>query len=459
MGIFLLCALASCESISALVKPALEEDGEIRAYLEPFPQEGAGLVLAIDGLSAVGAAGVRYPLTVKLGSAEGGKLRRQRLLGEADLPPGSYSGLEITLREAVTRDDNGEHRLTFGGPVVIPCPFRVERKRGYVISVLLDPGSLPKTGSAFTPVFSATIPAKPLPGVTGYVSNSGSNDISVIDKEEGRVIGVIPTPGSPAGMALDQKLLKAYVAVPSSGQIVVVDVVSSQLTNTLQMAMGDRPVELALTPDGKTILSVNSGSNSVSFIDSASLTETSRVATGPGPSSVTIDPTARRAYVTNNYGNTLTVIDIANRAVATTIATDPGPVRAQFNSLGTSLFVIQDMSLYLTVIDPLSLNVKRVKASMGLESIKVDTNTSLVYMGRKGDPAVGVYEPNSFVAMDYVKTGGWVSYMTIDGETNSLVMLCPSARELTASSLVGGRALWTIDVGDSPYWIDVMGER
>jgi len=96
---------------------------------------------------------------------------------------------------------------------------------------------------------------------------------------------------------------------------------------------------------------------------------------------------------------------------------------------------------------------------MGMESIKVDTNTNLVYLGRKNDTMVEAYEPFSFVPLDFINTGGGISYMTIDGEGNNLHMVNPGMKTLIGANLISKKTVFIIDVGESPYWVTVMGQR
>jgi hypothetical protein len=49
--------------------------------------------------------------------------------------------------------------------------------------------------------------------------------------------------------------------------------------------------------------------------------------------------------------------------------------------------------------------------------------------------------------------------MTIDGQENNLVMINPGTKTLMGSNLISKKMVFTVDVGESPYWVTVMGER
>jgi DNA-binding beta-propeller fold protein YncE len=187
----------------------------------------------------------------------------------------------------------------------------------------------------------------------------------------------------------------------------------------------------------------------------------SRIQVGNGPHSILIEPiTGRRAYVFNRLSSTITVIDIPNRGIVTTLSTDPGPLRGQFNRRGDRLYVIHELSSYLTVLNPSTLSIeRRFQVRPGMHSIKVDTRTDLIYLGRKNDLFVEIYDPSSFVSVDMIRTGGTISHMTIDGEENHLYLLNEETGSVIINNLISKRAVYEIDVGESPYWVSVMGER
>jgi len=458
----LVLGMLACQASLSRVRPPLEEEGEVYLYIQPYPQEAERLRFTIENVCAVSGDGREIPLELRMREIKSSETRRQRLLAHGQLPPGPYMGLSFKMKNAILKAEEGEVSLLVPEvPARTDFPFFVIRKKAYVISLTFKYGESVSGGIHFNPVFSAFIPSKPIVSLTGYVTNTGSNNITVFDKKLGQVAGVIATGKGPAGMALDQRLRRVYVALSGEDAIEVIDVTGGEIINRVRLNQGDRPQELALTPDGKFLLTVNTGSNTVSFIDSISLFELGRVNVGNGPHSILIDPTTgRRAYVFNRLSSTISVLDIPNRGIVTTLSTDPGPLRGQFNRRGDRLYVIHELSSFLTMINPSSLSVvRRFQVRIGMNSIKVDTRTDLVYLGRKNDIVVEVYDPSSFVSVDTVRTGGTIAYMTIDGEENNLYLVNEDTKSLMVNSLVRKRIAYEIDVGEGPYWVVVIGER
>jgi len=461
-GLCLFFFLLGCQATLSRLRPPLEEEGEVYLYIQPFPQEADRLRFTIENIFAVSGDGREVPLEIRLRELKSSETRRQRLLAYGQLPPGPYVGLSFKIRNAILKVEDGEANLLVPDvPVRTDFPFTVIRKRAYVVSLTFNYGESISGSVRFSPIFSAFIPARPIISLSGYVSNTGSNNITVFDKRLGQVVGVIATGRGPAGMALDQRLRRVYVALSGEDAVEVIDVTGGEIINRVRLSQGDRPQEMALTPDGKFLLTLNAGSNTVSFIDSLSLFELGRVNVGNGAHSILLDPnTGRRAYVFNRLSSTISVLDIPNRGIVTTLSTDPGPLRGQFNGRGDRLYVIHELTNYLTVIDPSSLStLRRFQVRIGMNSIKVDNRTDLVYLGRKNDIMIEVYDPLSFVPVDIIKTGGTIAYTTIDGEENSLYLVNEDRKSLMVNSLVRKRPVYEIDVGEEPYWVVVMGER
>jgi len=453
--------LLGCQTAISRLRPPLENEGEVYLYLQSLPQEAERLRFTIEGISALSPDGRAFPLLLSLREIKGRDLRRQRLLAFGPLPPGTYSGLLFKVKSAILTGEDGEAALFIPEePARIDFPFNLSRKKAQLLSLTFKYKESIKGGFSFSPVFSVLIPARPLTSLTGYVTNHDSNNIIVFDKRLNQAASVIVTGRGPAGMALDPMRRRAYVALTGDDTIEYIDVAAGEVFDRIRLNTGDHPQEIVLTPDGKMLLSVNAGSNTVSFIDPLSLLEISRINVGRGPNSILLDRTGRKAFVFNTVSSTVSVLDVPNRRLITNISTGSGPLRGQLNRRGDRLYVIHELTSYLAAIDPNLLTVVgSFKVKMGMNAIKVDTNTDLIYLGRKSDIMVEAYNPFSFVPVDYVRTGGGTNYMSIDGEVSNLYILNSETKNLMVFNLNSKKMVAEMDVGEGPYWVTMMGER
>src|SRR5271165_4021714 len=84
-----------------------------------------------------------------------------------------------------------------------------------------------------------------------YITNQGSNDVSVVDLAALRVVQTIAVGRSPAGVAVSARAGRAYISNPDSRDISVIDLQSRKQVATV--AGGSGPVGIAVSPDGSRL--------------------------------------------------------------------------------------------------------------------------------------------------------------------------------------------------------------
>ena len=459
----LIVVLAGCQAIPIRAgQAALSGQGEIYVYMERFPRPAARLAFDLDRIYAVKKNGSYVPLAPRASKFSMGLDGRQRLAAWGALAPGRYKGLAFKLKDAsLTRAQGGKaDMLVPQKPVVEGFPFTIKDKGAVVITISLIYGDSVKNEFSFTPGFNCRIPVKPVDAVLGYVVNYGSNDITVFNKSSMEVTGAIPTGAGPVSLVLNRSLKRAYVSISREDSIEVIDMVSDSVIGRIRLYPGDSPHELALTPDGKTLLAADTGSNTVSVIDPVSYIETSRISVGTRPVSMILDRAAAKAWVFNHMSSNISIIDTQSGAVSATLAADPVPLRGDFSRNGQNLYIINRGSPYLTVINPVSFALVQKKyMGPGMSAIKVDTGTDLIYIAKAADPYIGVYNPFTLTPEDYIQAGGQTRYMTIDNDDNNLCTVDSSGNALYFIDLASRGIRSKIDVGEDPVWVALVGER
>jgi YVTN family beta-propeller protein len=445
-----------------LVSPAARAaDSSAHVYLQPLPSEAARLTFTIASVSAIAVSGEPIPLKVALTAIRMEDAGRQRLLANGRLPVGGYAGFSIGIRRAAVKNGREEAALAVPEtPVRVDFPFVITARQASVAWLALKYEGSVTAGFGFSPLFTAVTPPRPIADHAGFVTNTGSNTLTVFDKSLAQVVAVIDTCAGPAGMALDQRRRRVYVACSKDDEIQSIDVATGDVLERTRVSPGDRPRELALTPDGMTLLSVNAGSNSVTFFDAVSLARRERVNVGSGPGSVVIDPDGRRAFISNTLSSSLSVIDVANHSLLATLSTEASPLRAVFNRRADRLYVIHDRSPYMTVLDPRQLTTgTRARLRIGVSAIAVDTVRDLVCIGGDGDPTIEFYDPNALMPVYSMKSRSGASFLAFDAEDNRLYMVSPQTRSVAVAGLADRKVVAEFDAGDGPFFVVVMGQK
>ena len=460
--LLLLVIIGSCVPARQTVsKMPLGDEGEVFVYLQPLPQEAGKVRFTIGEIAAVRADGSQIPLSLYFNELQGAQLAgEQRLLATGVLPPDSYSGLAIKVTNALVQTEEGDMALLIPEePVTVDQPFEVKRRQSSTQFLSLSPTGIITGSIRFTPVFSLAGPGSILINFTGYVTNTDTNIITVFNKKTTRVVNTLATGREPRGMVLDQRRVRAYVAVSGEDAIEVFDLFSGSIINRIRLTFGDKPIELALTPDGRTLVAVNQGSNTVSIIDAVSMFELTKVRVGEEPTWAVVDSSGLKAFVLSARANTISVVDLTQRILSVTISVKGGPLRAAFNATGDRLYVIGRDTPNLSVVDPKGLTVTaQIFVGPGSVSLRVDARTGLILVGKKFGGEIKVVDPSSLMFIDSIKVGGDAAFMTIDREENTLFVVLPDKRLVQKFNLTSKKMMAEIEVGEGAHAAVVMSE-
>ncbi len=209
--------------------------------------------------------------------------------------------------------------------------------------------------------------------------------------------------------------------------------------------LGSSPFSLAITPDGKQIVTANYLNETVSVIDLATRLARPPIKVGGDPVGVAISPDGRRAYVPNNADGTLSVIDLAaDRTVGPPIEVGGEPYAVAVSPDGTRVYVSNHISESVSVIDtatgaaagpeikvgggPTGLAItpdgKQLYVADGFGFVYVvDTATGLVYepieVGLGTQPVSVAISPNG--ARAYVSNSQTGTISVIDTATRTVL--------------------------------------
>lgn len=162
----------------------------------------------------------------------------------------------------------------------------------------------------------------------------------------------------------------AYVTSGETDNVTVIDIASRKAKHNLRLPEGARlPDGVAVAPNGKTAYVANRGSRNVTVIDTATNEPVTNVPLPSGdrsPSAIAITPDGRTAYVTNFGSDNITPIDLATNRAGTDIALPSGseePDAIAITPNGKMAYVTNERSNNVTPID---LAAKRAEAAIAL---------------------------------------------------------------------------------------------
>lgn len=150
-----------------------------------------------------------------------------------------------------------------------------------------------------------------------YVTNSGSDNVTVLDPTNGSHLAEIPVGAAPEGIAFDAVSGDLFVANNGSANVSVISSASRSVVATVPVGYG--PVGVAVDPFDDRAFVANSGSNNVSVISTSTDRVVASVGVGVGPYGVALDNATDQVYVTNEGSNNVTVLNASALSVYATI--------------------------------------------------------------------------------------------------------------------------------------------
>lgn len=140
-----------------------------------------------------------------------------------------------------------------------------------------------------------------------YVTNGGSNTVTVLDVVNLRQDRVIRVGADPTGVAINPKKNEVYVVNTGSNSVSVIDAEKKAVVATIPVRQ--RPYFISVSPDGTRAYVANSGSNSVSVIDLNKRRQIAVIGVGEAPGMAAISPDGNTLVVSNRVGGSASIID------------------------------------------------------------------------------------------------------------------------------------------------------
>ena len=152
----------------------------------------------------------------------------------------------------------------------------------------------------------------------------------------------------------------AYVTNGGSNTVTVLDVVNVRLDR--EVPVGPNPVAVTASPTRNEVYVVNSGNGAnlgfVSIINAENNAVTGNIQVHRRPVSIDVDATGDRAYVANAGSNTISMLDLKERRVIATIGAGEEPVQARPTPDGKTVVVPNRRGNSVSLVDPATRGVR-----------------------------------------------------------------------------------------------------
>ncbi len=155
-----------------------------------------------------------------------------------------------------------------------------------------------------------------------YVTNRGSNTVTVLDIVNMRQDRVLPVGNDPSGVAVNPARHEVYVVNSGSGTVSVINARSNTVAATIRVRR--KPYSIDVDKQGRRAYVANSGSNNISVLDLESRREIGVISAGEAPGVARIAPDGRALVISNRHSGSVSIADPHTFQVRSTFDQCPG---------------------------------------------------------------------------------------------------------------------------------------
>jgi YVTN family beta-propeller protein len=294
-----------------------------------------------------------------------------------------------------------------------------------------------------------------------YVTNGGSDTVTVLDVVDVRVDRELAVGHDPVALAASPTRNEIYVvnagAVGATGSLSVIDAEHNTVSATIPLHR--QPDSIDLDPSGSLAYVANSGSNSVSVIDLKLRREIAQIQAGEGPAAARLAPDGKTLVVANRRDDSVSLIDPASGRVRATIGGCPGAAGAIILPDSSKAFVPcagghQVMVVALAQPEAHPAQPDRLETLMDVGRAPVELalkpdGGEIFAANSLSDSVSEIYDTTDEVGDTYM-IGNEPVFGLVSRDNSLLYVANERSQEVTVYSIDDGRLIGSIHVGDGP---------
>lgn len=433
----------------------LADKGQVFFYLSCPQKPTFDISFSISGMSFMNKGGEWIDVAVDKRIHSAGLAQNQIKLREFYLPAGKYERIRWTISEAKLKKDGKIFGLALpqpGGNHFFDMEFSVFSGESFALFADWNPEESVFDKYLFRPKMTLRKQGIEIKNILLYVTNSGSDCVTVIDRQQDRVVATIAVDRSPMGIVASPDGDKIYVANSGSNNISVIDTGLSRVINKIAN-FGYSPAELALSEDGLTLYATNPNSDNISVIDTLSNIVSGWIYVGNNPADIVVDQDRRKVYVANKASNSVSIVNVNTSAVEDTVTVGFNPTGVAIHQ--DKLYVTNTGSNSISVIDIPSYSVTKTISLSQKPMWLVSGLSDRIYVS-SADNEVSFIYPSMDMTTRNISVGDLPSQMAVDSLRRKLYVVNTMSEDISVIDLATKRLKTVIQVGRRPHGIALI---
>ncbi|MDL1983150.1 MAG: beta-propeller fold lactonase family protein [Deltaproteobacteria bacterium] len=433
----------------------LANKGQVFFYLSCPQKPTFDISFSISGMSFMNKGGEWIDVAVDKRIHSAGLAQNQIKLREFYLPAGKYERIRWTISEAKLKKDGKIFGLALPQPGVnhfFDMEFSVFSGESFALFADWNPEESVFDKYLFRPKMTLRKQGIEIKNILLYVTNSGSDCVTVIDRQQDMVVATIAVDRSPMGIVASPDGDKIYVANSGSNNISVIDTGLSRVINKIAN-FGYSPAELALSEDGLTLYATNPNSDNISVIDTLSNIVSGWIYVGNNPADIVVDQNRRKVYVVNKASNSVSIVNVNTSAVEDTATVGFNPTGMAIHQ--DKLYVTNTGSNSISVIDIPSYSVTKTISLSQKPMWLVSGLSDRIYVSGADNEVSFIY-PSMDMTTRNISVGDLPSQMAVDSLRRKLYVVNTMSEDISVIDLATKRLKTVIQVGRRPHGIALI---
>lgn len=396
--------------------------------ITPFP-----MALDIAGIDAIRSDGAQYGLLQHPKNIDSLKIvQRQILLAETFLPPGRYRQIKVHVSRAkATRSGEAVDLAVSPDGFTFNTDFEVAAGQAAPLFMSWNVEESLEKDIILRPAFAFVARGKEVRGVLTYITNEGSNMVTIIDRSSDRVVDVLEVGRQPKGIVVAPDSSRAYIVNSGSNNLTILDIKTNTVLHTAILESAASPSDIAIHPNGRILYIANTALNSVSVIDATSFHTIELIPVDRQPVALAVDPTGTKLVVANMGANTVSIIDTGRNRVAATVPVEFQPISVSIDPDGSRAFITHLRSLRTDVIALSTLRVAGRVSTGPATAVLPDPTSRRVFVAQLSGNRLGFFDPNIDAELGSVTVGKEPNRLALDVDREKVYVVNRGSDNLT----------------------------
>jgi YVTN family beta-propeller protein len=289
-----------------------------------------------------------------------------------------------------------------------------------------------------------------------FVLNSLDANVSVIDPKTWQVTQRIPTGKEPHHLYLTPDEKSVIVANAGSDSLTFIDPTTAEVQRVVRGTLD--PYHLRFSPDMKWFVTVANRLNHIDIYrwDGKDLTLAKRIPSGKTPSHIWIDTKSTTAYATMQDSDELVAVDLATQTLKWRVKTGAMPADVFGTPDDKHLLVGLTGGDHVQVFDvtgPQAKFVKSIPTGEGAHAFRALGDGRHVFVGNRVANTVNKLDYVKLESVGQFKAPGGPDCMEVTADGKLLLVSSRWIKKVSVIDIATGQLVRQVKVGKSPHGI------